>query len=29
MQEDFMEDLETWLARVYAADGDHATPQAL
>jgi SAM-dependent methyltransferase len=24
-----MEDLETWLARVYAADGDHATLQAL
>ena len=24
-----MKDLETWLARVYAADGDHATLQAL
>lgn len=24
-----MEDLETWLARVYAADGDHATLQTL
>jgi SAM-dependent methyltransferase len=29
MQGDFMEDLETWLARVYRADGDHATLQSL